>query len=661
MQGAGILRRITQGTQTLGSVFYRTFTQTSAPDDLVGYWSCEDGNTTAAGGTPATPTQFAAGLPGEAAGTFTGAVPGFASNQDFLCSQSLPTINGSRWHFRLPPRTTTDSANVFRFLCSVPAAGDTDGGTLARMFTAGSLGQVDLVYNTNIGGSLRLLGFNWTASTGPSRVRHGRPDPRHQRPGAVDVRIELLKVRSEVRYSAELPATRFHGRRSPPRPACWRHLVDRRGQRARDQRPELHGRREHGRHRGRPGHLPGHPTSPWTTSTPPRLNAWIRVNRPGTVSSGCAASEPSRSAAAGDAGRHGPDGRPDRRWTCRPCCGSAPTRTRAPVLGTAAGVRTRLTAPRASMQNQATAAHPGLLRGRARRRPGAQYHRGRPVHGQRRDGRDPRLRPRRGHRSSAEVMAILAGAAVGEQPAGRRRRVLPNPATINLQPVGFRMCAGPGRVAWITWRPGTGGRAAVPGGCLREPGPDRDLRHGRGLRLTTCRNSTWATASTSSTRQRGCRRTASPSLVIARQQRRIPLNAFSFGRSPGATACPAQPYMTWPIARRPGVRPRWTRTAAPCTPISPARRRVHVGRHDGGAAHLSCGRRPRVTSRSTSRSAASGSPSRTSPARPARRPSHDHPISERRGQGPDRGHGGQPRSTQTILRACRMTTPFPEP
>jgi hypothetical protein len=164
VQGGGLLRRIQQNTQTLGSAFTRAL---PAAVGLVGYWPCEDGNATPSGATPATPTQFASAIRGVQAGTFTG-TPQFASDSTFLCSQSLPGISKSRWHFTLPSRSAQDSSCIFRFLMHVPSTGDTDGGTMARMFTAGTISQVDLVYNTASSGSLRLLGFNYL--TGPSPV-----------------------------------------------------------------------------------------------------------------------------------------------------------------------------------------------------------------------------------------------------------------------------------------------------------------------------------------------------------------------------------------------------------------------------------------------------------------------------------------------------------
>ena len=161
IQGGGLLRRLQQNTQTLGSVFYRAFTQTDAPDDLVAYWSCEDGNALASGAVPANPTQWASAVPGVAAGTFTG-TPGFASDESFLCSQALPTVSGSRWHFRLPSRATADSANVFRFLLHMPSASDTNNAVIARMYTTGTIGRFDLVYTT--GGNLTVVGYDQTGS-----------------------------------------------------------------------------------------------------------------------------------------------------------------------------------------------------------------------------------------------------------------------------------------------------------------------------------------------------------------------------------------------------------------------------------------------------------------------------------------------------------------
>src|SRR6266568_1062288 len=50
------------------------------------------------------------------------------------------------------------SANTLRFLLDVPAAGDTNLGVLARMFTTGSIYQLDVIYGT--GGTLTLTGYS---------------------------------------------------------------------------------------------------------------------------------------------------------------------------------------------------------------------------------------------------------------------------------------------------------------------------------------------------------------------------------------------------------------------------------------------------------------------------------------------------------------------
>ena len=194
IQASGILRRLAQNTQTLGSVFFRAFTEVDPPNDLIGYWSCEDGNATSSGSLPATPTQFAPGLPGLAAGTFTG-TPQFASDNSFLCSQAIPVMSGSRWHFRLPARSGADSANIFRFLLDMPAASDTNNGVIARMATSGTIARLDLVYST--GGGLILNGYDSSLSSlfsiGPDSFgTDGTP---------MWVSMELQKSGSSVQYS----------------------------------------------------------------------------------------------------------------------------------------------------------------------------------------------------------------------------------------------------------------------------------------------------------------------------------------------------------------------------------------------------------------------------------------------------------------------------
>jgi hypothetical protein len=154
LAASGILRRIQQGTKPLQSTFRYALPSAAG---LIGYWPCEDGNSTTGGGTPAAPTQFASALTGVAAGVFAG-TPTFASDSGFLCSYPIPVLNGSQWRFLLPARSSTDTANVMRFLMHVPAGGDTDGQVVGRLNTNGTLARVDLLYYT--GGALGLTAYN---------------------------------------------------------------------------------------------------------------------------------------------------------------------------------------------------------------------------------------------------------------------------------------------------------------------------------------------------------------------------------------------------------------------------------------------------------------------------------------------------------------------
>ena len=165
---AGILRRLTQGANArpLQSAFRHALPSATG---LVAYWPCEDGNDqTGAGATPAAPTGFASAIQGVRPGTFTGGPPQFASDSTFLCSYPIPTLNKSRWHFQLPSRAA-DTANVFRFLMHMPSTSDTNNAVIASMYTAGTIGTVDLVYGT--GGGLTLNGYNQSGgslfSSGP--------------------------------------------------------------------------------------------------------------------------------------------------------------------------------------------------------------------------------------------------------------------------------------------------------------------------------------------------------------------------------------------------------------------------------------------------------------------------------------------------------------
>lgn len=145
IEPSGLLRRYTQGTPPQYSALlraYATLTGSAAP---VAYWPCEDGSNAAVLGSA---------LPGGSPMVFSG-TPSLSSNSDFICSQAIPVLAGSAWS---GPVATNLAwlANVVRFLIEIPSGGDTNGAVVARFYTSGTVGRVDMVYSTSGGGSLTL-------------------------------------------------------------------------------------------------------------------------------------------------------------------------------------------------------------------------------------------------------------------------------------------------------------------------------------------------------------------------------------------------------------------------------------------------------------------------------------------------------------------------
>lgn len=153
---SGPSRRLFQGNQPLKSTFYRVYSQgVVAVIPPAAYWPAEDGTNS---------TAIASGLPGGTAMTLSGqAPPTFASNTSFVCSAALPLLAGSVWNGAVPQVAT--SANVLRFLLSVPATGAFDGGVLARLSTAGTVARLDVIWNAANGGYLSLNGYNSNNAT----------------------------------------------------------------------------------------------------------------------------------------------------------------------------------------------------------------------------------------------------------------------------------------------------------------------------------------------------------------------------------------------------------------------------------------------------------------------------------------------------------------
>lgn len=151
ISAAGQMRRLFQGALPLKSTFYRVYGQgTVAVTPPVAYWPAEDGRNS---------TVIASGLPGGTAMSLSGqALPTFASNTAFVCSAALPLLAGSIWTGSIPQVAT--SANTLRFLMSIPATGAYDGGTVAQLFTAGTVARVDVIWLAASGGTMQINGYD---------------------------------------------------------------------------------------------------------------------------------------------------------------------------------------------------------------------------------------------------------------------------------------------------------------------------------------------------------------------------------------------------------------------------------------------------------------------------------------------------------------------
>jgi hypothetical protein len=122
---AGILQRLGSGNKPLRSPIYRDLTSATRTD-IAAYWPLEDGQNS---------TQFAPGLPGLPAGTFTGALS-FAADSSWLGSDAIPTFSTGSATFNVPAYTDTGEVSA-RFLLTVPDAGVAADTRLLRLSTNG--------------------------------------------------------------------------------------------------------------------------------------------------------------------------------------------------------------------------------------------------------------------------------------------------------------------------------------------------------------------------------------------------------------------------------------------------------------------------------------------------------------------------------------------
>lgn len=141
IEASGIMRRLDQG-DVLRSALRRGILSVSP----LAYWPCEDSDGS---------TVIASGLPSGAPMASIPNLPSFAANDDFACSDRLPTMGSNLWFAPIPGYSTSSGQLQTRFLLSVPAAGTTNGETIVRLLTSGgTTGFWDIYYGT--GGTLNL-------------------------------------------------------------------------------------------------------------------------------------------------------------------------------------------------------------------------------------------------------------------------------------------------------------------------------------------------------------------------------------------------------------------------------------------------------------------------------------------------------------------------
>lgn len=146
LESGGILRRLGQGDAPLYSPMKRALLSQSGTLALVAYWPCEDlQGSTVIGSALGGPLMQVTGGTGD--GTTTTSGPAFAANSSFLCSNALPTLNGSSWYGQVP-RYTSNGSIVVRFPMQVNTvpSGNRD---IIRIITTGTCQEISVrVYST---------------------------------------------------------------------------------------------------------------------------------------------------------------------------------------------------------------------------------------------------------------------------------------------------------------------------------------------------------------------------------------------------------------------------------------------------------------------------------------------------------------------------------
>jgi len=134
LSASGTLRRLSQGSAPLQSVYRRVMTAAST---VKAYWPLEEGKDAGIGRAVRGATDMV---------VYAGSV-GWASNSDFDCSGPLPVLGTGRLRPESVTAYTDTGSSQVRFLMSIPDSGLTDGLAIARVSTTGNTQYWELTYN----------------------------------------------------------------------------------------------------------------------------------------------------------------------------------------------------------------------------------------------------------------------------------------------------------------------------------------------------------------------------------------------------------------------------------------------------------------------------------------------------------------------------------
>jgi hypothetical protein len=155
IEAGGLLRRLGQGAQAIGSAMRRSLSKTSG---VVAYWPLEDGD------NADVPTT---GYPNGRDMT-DGAlvVSDFAAyTGEFQCTDPIAIIAKNSWGGGVQSYSFGSGVQL-QWLMHVPGAGDPpDGTTLMRLFTSGTAARWDITYENSTGGDISIQCYDADGSS----------------------------------------------------------------------------------------------------------------------------------------------------------------------------------------------------------------------------------------------------------------------------------------------------------------------------------------------------------------------------------------------------------------------------------------------------------------------------------------------------------------